>query len=72
MKSMNNFIAGLKILSSFYDEGLETWCFMEAEHDIIYFHITSEQIPADSPDGELLTELGFVTDSNIDVWVWYT
>ena len=65
---MNDFIEGLKIMAPFYENGLETKFFMEAEHDIIYFHVSVEDIPEDSETGKRLQELGFHFDDGVDAW----
>jgi len=68
MKNIRNFLAGLEILSKYYDEGLDTDYFMEAGHDVVWFHITEEALPVDSDDGTLLLSYGFDTDADLEVW----
>ncbi len=69
---MNKFIEGLKIMAPFYSNGMDTDFFMEAEHDIVYFHIDNEQIPEESKLGERLVELGFHYDEEADGWAKFT
>lgn len=69
---MNNFIEGLKIMAPFYKNGMDTEYFMEAEHDIVYFHVTAEQIPEESDSGKRLQELEFHYDDGVGVWAKHT
>lgn len=59
-------------MAPYYSNGRETEFFCEAEHDIIYFHITADDIARSSDDGKKLIELGFHLDSDIGVWAKYT
>ena len=65
---MRKFIEALEIMAPHYAKGMDTDYFMEAEHDIVYFHVTAEQIPEDSPEGKRLEELGFHLSSDADCW----
>lgn len=67
---MKDFIAGLHILSNYVDMGIETTCWMGAEHDIIYFYVDAARLSEDSDDGKRLLNFGFhLEDSS---WAFYT
>jgi hypothetical protein len=65
---MKKFIRALEIMAPHYEKGMDTDFFMEAEHDIVYFHVTGDQIPEDSPEGTELQELGLHLSSDVDCW----
>jgi len=69
---MRKFITAMEIMAPHYAKGLDTdyWC--EAQHDIIYSHVTDEMIALDSEDGKRLEELGWHFDSDVDVWACFT
>lgn len=72
MRNIENFIAGVTILSEYYKDGLKESYFMEAEHDEVFFHITLDEIPVKSKNGRKLIDLGFSPDDDIDVWKYST
>jgi hypothetical protein len=72
VKSVSNYIKGLQILASHLPHGMDEAFFMEAEHDIIYSHVGSAQIEADSDEAKLLEEYGFHLDEDVDVWAYFT
>lgn len=72
MSTIYEFILALEILSKYQDNGLATRSFIGAEHDIIYSHITSEQIPECSKNGMTLVDLGWHIDSNTTLWAYFT
>lgn len=49
---MNKFIRGLEIMAPHYRKGMDTEFFCDAEHDIIYFHVSGKDIPPGFPRGE--------------------
>lgn len=69
---MNKFIEGLKIMAPHYPKGMDTDFFMEAQHDVVYFHVTDINIPEDSEDGKRLEELGFHYAEDADCWAKFT
>jgi len=65
-------IVSLHILAKYMEDGMKEKCFLEAEHDQIYSHVSGEDITEDSEDGKALIELGWFIDSDIDIWAYYT
>jgi len=72
MRTLAGFIEALKILSEYLPKGLEENYFFEAEHDIIYSHVSTEECTAESEDGMILITLGWHVNSEIDVWAYFT
>ena len=51
-------------------DGLQETSFLASEHDIIYSHISDEQIPEDSENGMMLIDLGWHLDD--EIWAYFT
>mgnify|MGYP001582439200 CR=1 FL=1 len=64
------FILALEVFSEFMPDGLQETNFLESEHDIIYSHISNEQIPKDSENGMMLSDLGWHLED--EVWAYFT
>ncbi len=45
--------------------------YLDAEHDIIYFPFSLEEIPEDSELGSAFEELGLHVDSEYDCWATF-
>lgn len=71
-KSVEGLIAGLQILAKYLENGLQEKYFSGAEHDIIYFWVSREQLPEDSEDGKALFALGFKVDHSAGNWCMVT
>ena len=69
---MNKFIEALYVLAPYYPRGLEQEFFIQAEHDIIYFHVSSDQISEESTEGLKLIELGLHYDESVGCWAKFT
>ena len=70
MRNIYGFILALEIFSEYEPNKSQETSFLEAEHDIIYSHITSDQIPKDSENGMMLVDLGWHVDD--EIWAYYT
>lgn len=57
------------IVAKHSPKGEDVWPLQAAEHDIVYFALTEEQVPEDSDDGKVLKELGCHLD--YDCWAKY-
>lgn len=71
-KSVEGMIAGLTILSEYLKDGMATKYFCGGEHDIIYFYVSLEDLPKESPHGVELQRLGFHADDDADAWGLFT
>ncbi len=69
-KSVGGMIAGLTILSGYLKDGLASKYFCGGEHDIIYFYVSLEDLPEESPHGIELQRLGFHAED--DAWGYFT
>lgn len=70
MKSIENFIKGLTILSQYFPEGMQKEYFCQAEHDQLYFFVY-EDAEITKADCEKLAEYGFHVDE-YDGWSYFT
>lgn len=66
--TIKDFIAGLEILATHTENGLDQNWFMVAEHEQIYFYVDNELLPENSREGKRLSELGFFVDSDACNW----
>jgi hypothetical protein len=71
MSTIEDFIKALKILSKYYPDGRESSYPFEAEHDTIFSHVTTDQLPDNTKDAFRLRELGWGIEDG-DVWAYYT
>lgn len=71
MKTIAAFRQALDIFATYEEEGENASYIFEAEHGIIYSHLSAETVPEDSADGAILLELGWHTDTDIDMWAYY-
>lgn len=62
----------LDIIARYSPKGENEAFIFEAEHDIIYSHLSAEEVPEDSEDGKALSELGWHMSSDADVWAKFT
>ncbi len=72
MKTIATFRQALNIFAKYEEEGENASYIFDAEHDIIYSHLSTETVPDDSADGAILLEIGWHVDSEIDMWAYYT
>lgn len=71
-KTFEGFVTAIEILAKYAEKGMQESFAFEAEHDIIYSHVSLEQVPEDSDDGKLLNALGWHAEHSIAVWAYYT
>ena len=71
IKSINNFINGMQILSNYYENGLSEEFFFEACHDMIYTHVSTNVLTPESEHGQLLYSYGFDTNED-ELWYYST
>lgn len=64
--------AALQILSKQMGGGMKEKFFLEADHDVIYSHVSTYDITEDSEDGKALIQLGWYADGEINVWAFFT
>lgn len=64
------FILALEIFAEYEPNGLQEVSFLEAEHDIIFSHISNEQIPEGSENGMMLADLGWHVED--EIWAYFT
>lgn len=70
--SPEGWVETFEILAKYMSNGMQTKFFLEAEHDVIYSHISADDVPANSEDGLRLVELGWHLDSDIECWAYFT
>ena len=71
-KSVEGMIAGLTILSGYLKDGMATTYFSGAEHDEIFFYVSPDDLPEDSPHGIELQRLGFHACEDAETWAYFT
>lgn len=72
MKTIATFRLALDIFAEYEKEGENASFIFEAEHDIIYSHLSTETVPEDSADGMILLKLGWHAATDTDTWAYYT
>lgn len=65
-------VEAIKIFAKYESKGMESKIWFEADHDIIYSPVDSNEVPVDSEDGKKLDALGWFLDSDCDVWSMFT
>lgn len=58
-KTLEGFILGLTICSTYMKDGIKEFDAFGAEHDMVAIYVGLEELPEDSPDGRTLKRLGF-------------
>lgn len=67
---LSDWIKSFEIFARYFPGGYkENYCF-SAEHDIIFVHLTTDQIPVDSKDGKALDKLGWHIEDDVS-WARY-
>jgi hypothetical protein len=68
--SYEGFIAALQILAKYEPKELQEKFIFEAEHDIIYSHVSADD--TSEIDADALEALGWHEDCSINVWAYFT
>ena len=71
-KTIKGFKEALDIVARHHKGGENAKCFTYAEHDIIYFELSLEDVPEDSEEGKRLDALGFHASTEFDCWAYFT
>jgi hypothetical protein len=68
--TFDEYIEAFHILKKFTKKGLNEGFVLDAEHDVIYAHVSCGAIP--EVEAKRLMELGWHQDSKFDCWACFT